>query len=92
MSAMAQAAPDLTQIAQTAQNVANDTTAAALNAFNTTDGWTVGPDGEFDGDPEEARFAVLIFYCILVSISTEVCRGYMPTAHRSYIYVVNRQS
>lgn len=65
---MAQAVPDLTQTAQTAQEVANDTAAAALNTFNRTDGWTIGPDGEFDGDPEEPRFAVLVFYCILVSV------------------------
>lgn len=61
--------PDLTQIAQTAQDVANDTAAAAFTTLNTTEGWTIGPDGEFDGDPEEPRFAVLVFYCILVSPS-----------------------
>ena len=64
--------PDLTQIARDAK----DTATAAFIALNNTEGWTIGPDGEFDGDPEEPRFAVLVFYCILVSAGmfSSVCK------------------
>ncbi len=66
----AMATDTLTNLTQAAQEVASNN--ASLSAFadnNVTEEWTIGPDGEFDGDPEEPRFAVLVFYCILVSTS-----------------------
>lgn len=89
---MAQAVPDLTQIAQTAQDVANDTASAALTALNSTDGWTIGPDGEFDGDPEEPRFAVLVFYCILVWLNISALLAKNPKSHKRQNCCMYRQS
>jgi len=60
----------LTNLTQAAQHVAgNNSSLSAFADNNVTEEWTIGPDGEFDGDPEEPRFAVLVFYCILVSTS-----------------------
>ena len=65
---MTDVADGLTNLTQTARDVAiNNASTLAFADANNTDGWVVGPDGEFDGDPEEPRFAVLVFYCILVS-------------------------
>ena len=70
---MTDVADGLTNLTQTAQDVAiNNASTLAFADANNTDGWVVGPDGEFDGDPEEPRFAVLVFYCILVSIQVSV--------------------
>lgn len=64
---MAGASETLTNLTQAAQEVASgNSSESAFPLLNSTEGWTVGPDGEFDGDPEEPRFAVLVFYCILV--------------------------
>ena len=65
---MAQAVINPVEVAQTASELAADNATAAFATFNDTEGWTIGPDGEFDGDPEEPRFAVLVFYCILVNM------------------------
>ena len=58
---------NLTQAAQ--EIVSSNSSESALSSFNDTEGWAIGPDGEFDGDPEEPRFAVLVFYCILVRVT-----------------------
>ncbi len=64
---MAAATDTLTNLTQAAQDFAsNNASVSAFAASNDTEEWTIGPDGEFDGDPEEPRFAVLVFYCILV--------------------------
>lgn len=61
------ASDTLSNLTQAAQDVASSNASeSALSSFNDTEGWAIGPDGEFDGDPEEPRFAVLVFYCILV--------------------------
>lgn len=67
---MAEVVVNPVEVAQTAGELMTDNTTAAFAAFNDTQGWTIGPDGEFDGDPEEPRYAVLVFYCILVSVLT----------------------
>ena len=64
---MSGASETLSNLTQAAQDIASSNASeSALSSFNDTEGWTIGPDGEFDGDPEEPRFAVLVFYCILV--------------------------
>lgn len=63
---MAESSDTLSNLTQSAHEIASNASASALPAFNDTEGWAIGPDGEFDGDPEEPRFAVLVFYCILV--------------------------
>lgn len=69
---MAATTDTLTNLTQAAQDVASSNVSAlAIAGNNTTEEWTIGPDGEFDGDPEEPRFAVLVFYCILVSIPAQ---------------------
>ena len=65
---MASEGAGLTNLTQAAQVVAsNNASVLGFAGANVTDEWPIGPDGEFDGDPEEPRFAVLVFYCILVS-------------------------
>lgn len=63
---MAGTSETLSNLTQSAQDIASNASESALLSFNDTEGWLTGPDGEFDGDPEEPRFAVLVFYCILV--------------------------
>ena len=66
---MAGTSETLSNLTQAAHDIAsNNSSESALSSFNDTQGWAIGPDGEFDGDPEEPRFAVLVFYCILVSV------------------------
>lgn len=70
---MAGASETLNNLTQAAQDIAgSNSSESAFPSLNGTEGWTIGPDGEFDGDPEEPRFAVLVFYCILVS-TPSVC-------------------
>ena len=65
---MAAATETLTNLTQAAQDIASSNfSESAFPLLNNTEGWAIGPDGEFDGDPEEPRFAVLVFYCILAS-------------------------
>ncbi len=59
----------LANLTQAAQEVASNNASLSFADNNVTEEWTIGPDGEFDGDPEEPRFAVLVFYCILASAS-----------------------
>lgn len=67
------ASETLSNLTQAAQDIASsNSSASALSSFNDTEGWAIGPDGEFDGDPEEPRFAVLVFYCILVRVTLSV--------------------
>ena len=64
---MAGATDTRTNLTQAAQDLAgNNVSLSAFADSNITEDWTIGPDGEFDGDPEEPRFAVLVFYCIHV--------------------------
>ena len=61
------ASKTLSNLTQAAQDIASSNTSeSALSSVNDTEGWLVGPNGEFDGDPEEPRFEALLFYCILV--------------------------
>lgn len=64
MAAVNDALSNLTEAAQAVGT--NNASTFPFNDGNVTDLWTIGPDGEFDGDPEEPKFAVLVFYCILV--------------------------
>ena len=71
---MSGASETLTNLTQAAQDIASSNSSeSAFPLLNNTEGWTVGPDGEFDGDPEEPRFAVLVFYCILVNNLSTCC-------------------
>lgn len=63
---MAGASDTLSNLTESAHDIASNASRSALSSLNDTEGWAIGPDGEFDGDPEEPRFAVLVFYCILV--------------------------
>jgi len=65
----AMATDTLANLTQAAQEVASNNASLSFADNNVTEEWTIGPDGEFDGDPEEPRFAVLVFYCILASAS-----------------------
>lgn len=84
---MAATTDTLTNLTQAAQDVASsNVSASAIAGNNITEEWTIGPDGEFDGDPEEPRFAVLVFYCILaVMIGAQSGLFYWKKQHkRSY--------
>lgn len=63
---MTEASGTLSNLTESAHDIASNASQSALSSLNDTEGWAIGPDGEFDGDPEEPRFAVLVFYCILV--------------------------
>lgn len=70
---MDEASTTLSNLTQAAHDIASSNSSeSALSSFNDTEGWAIGPDGEFDGDPEEPRFAVLVFYCILVRVTLSV--------------------